>query len=156
MAGVDPAREQSWRSYAASLLVFSLVSILVLYLQQRLQAALPLNPTGAPAVPGDLALNTAVSFNHQHQLAELLGRDRHGAPHPDRGPRRPELPLGRGRPGDRRRPHPRDHPPDLAHIGNFWADLTRSTMYVLLPIALVAAVVLVWQGAPQTFGVRHR
>ena len=62
LAGTDPAREQGWRAYAGSLLVFSLLSILVLYLQQRLQAVLPLNPTGAPAVPPDLALNTAVSF----------------------------------------------------------------------------------------------
>jgi K+-transporting ATPase ATPase A chain len=62
VAGIDPGRERGWRAYAGSLLVFSLVSILVLYLQQRLQAVMPLNPTSAPAVPEDLALNTAVSF----------------------------------------------------------------------------------------------
>src|SRR3954453_16616020 len=67
LGGIDPRREQGWRTYAASLLVFSLLSILVLYLQQRLQAVLPLNPTGAPAVPADLALKPAGSFQtHTH------------------------------------------------------------------------------------------
>ena len=62
IAGIDPAREQGWRGYAVSMLTFSLASIALLYLQQRLQASLPLNPTGVGPVAPDLALNTAVSF----------------------------------------------------------------------------------------------
>jgi K+-transporting ATPase ATPase A chain len=151
VAGIDPAREQGWRAYAGSLLVFSLVSILVLYLQQRLQAVLPLNPTSAPAVPEDLALNTAVSFitntnwqnysgevamAHLTQTAGLAVQNFLSAA----AGMAIAVALIRG---ITRRTSPT--------IGNFWADLTRSTMYVLLPIAFLAAIVLVWQGAPQTF-----
>src|SRR5262245_36819551 len=62
VCGIDPDREQRWSVYAVSLLAFSLVSVLAVYFAQRLQGALPLNPTDAGAVPGPLAFNTAVSF----------------------------------------------------------------------------------------------
>jgi len=150
-AGTDPAREQSWRAYAGSMLVFSLVSILVLYLQQRLQASLPLNPTGAPAVPADLALNTAVSFttntNWQNyagettmaHLTQAVGLAVQSFTSAAVG-LAVAVALVRG---ITRRTSPT--------IGNFWVDVTRSTLYVLLPIAFVAAIVLVWQGVPQAW-----
>jgi potassium-transporting ATPase potassium-binding subunit len=151
LAGTDPAREQSWRAYALSLLVFSLLSISVLYLQQRFQASLPLNPTGAPAVPPDLALNTAVSFvtntNWQNyagetamaHLTQAVGLAVQNFISAAVG-LAIAISLVRG---ITRRMSPA--------IGNFWVDVTRLTLYVLLPIAVLAAIVLVWQGVPQTW-----
>jgi K+-transporting ATPase ATPase A chain len=151
LAGTDPAREQGWRAYAGSLLVFSLLSILVLYLQQRLQASLPLNPTGAPAVPTDLALNTAVSFttntNWQNyagestmaHLTQAVGLTVQNFLSAAVG-LAIAIALVRG---ITRRMSPT--------IGNFWVDVTRFTLYVLLPLAFLAAIVLVWQGVPQTW-----
>jgi potassium-transporting ATPase potassium-binding subunit len=152
LAGVDPAREQAWRGYTIALLVFSLLSILALYALQRAQASLPLNPTGAGAVPGDLALNTAVSFvantnwqnyggestmAHLTQAAGLAVQNFVSAA----VGLAVAIALVRGL---TRRTSPT--------IGNFWTDITRATLYVLLPIAFVAALVLAWQGVPQTFG----
>lgn len=151
LAGTDPAREQGWRAYAGSLLVFSLLSILVLYLQQRFQASLPLNPTGAPAVPADLALNTAVSFttntNWQNyagesamaHLTQAVGLTVQNFLSAAVGV---AIAIAVVR-GITRRVSPT--------IGNFWVDVTRFTLYVLLPIAFLAAIVLVWQGVPQTW-----
>jgi K+-transporting ATPase ATPase A chain len=151
LAGIDPAREQGWRGYAAALLVFSLLSILALYLLQRAQASLPLNPTGVGAIPEDLALNTAVSFvtnsnwqnyggestmAHLTQAAGLAVQNFVSAA----VGLAVAIALVRGL---TRRTSPT--------IGNVWTDIVRSTIYVLLPIAFVAALVLVWQGVPQTF-----
>ncbi|HSW41871.1 MAG TPA: potassium-transporting ATPase subunit KdpA [Patescibacteria group bacterium] len=150
VAGIDPEREQGWRSYTVSLLVFSFASICLLYLQQRLQASLPLNPTGVGPVPEDLAFNTAVSFTtntnwqnysgestmaHLTQAAGLAVQNFASAAVGI------AIAIALVR-GVVRRTSPT--------IGNFWADLTRSTLYVLLPIAFLAAIVLVWQGVPQT------
>jgi K+-transporting ATPase ATPase A chain len=150
VAGIDPEREQGWRSYAISVLVFSFASIVLLYLQQRFQAGLPLNPTGVGPVPEDLALNTAVSFTtntnwqnysgestmaHLTQAAGLAVQNFASAAVGI------AIAIALVR-GIVRRTSPT--------IGNFWADLTRSTLYVLLPIAFLAAIVLVWQGVPQT------
>ena len=135
LAGTDPSREQGWRAYAGSLLVFSLLSILVLYLQQRFQASLPLNPTGAPAVPADLALNTAVSFttntNWQNyagesamaHLTQAVGLTVQNFLSAAVGV---AIAIAVVR-GITRRVSPT--------IGNFWVDVTRFTLYVLLPIA---------------------
>ena len=151
LAGIDAGREQGWRAYTASLLVFSLLSIVVLYAQQRLQAGLPVNPTGAPAVPADLALNTAVSFttntNWQNyagestmsHLTQAVGLAVQNFLSAAVG-LAVAIALVRG---ITRR--------TSTTIGNFWVDVTRSTLYVLLPIALVAAIVLVWQGVPQAW-----
>ena len=151
LAGTDPSREQGWRAYAGSLLVFSLLSILVLYIQQRFQASLPLNPTGAPAVPADLALNTAVSFttntNWQNyagesamaHLTQAVGLTVQNFLSAAVGV---AIAIAVVR-GITRRVSPT--------IGNFWVDVTRFTLYVLLPIALLAAIILVWQGVPQTW-----
>ncbi|HXG39775.1 MAG TPA: potassium-transporting ATPase subunit KdpA [Candidatus Limnocylindrales bacterium] len=151
VAGIDPSREQDWRSYALSVLVFSYVSIVVLYAQQRLQASLPLDPSGAPPVPPDLALNTAVSFasntnwqnyagettmSHLTQAAGLAVQNFASAA------------VGIAVAVALTRGLARRNAPT---IGNFWADLTRTVLYVLLPLALLAAPVLVWQGVPQTW-----
>ena len=70
---VDARREQRWTGYAMALLAFSFVSVVALYVLQRVQELLPFNPTNAPGVDPALAWNTAVSFVTQHELAELLG-----------------------------------------------------------------------------------
>jgi K+-transporting ATPase ATPase A chain len=149
--GVDPEREQSWRVYAVSLIAFSAVSVLFLYLLQRVQTWLPLNPTDVPNVPSALAFNTAVSFvtntNWQNyapestvsHLTQMVGLAVQNFVSAAVG-MAVAIALIRGL--IRRR---------SSTIGNFWVDLTRSTLRILLPIALVAALVLVSQGAIQNF-----
>ncbi|MHB8891224.1 MAG: potassium-transporting ATPase subunit KdpA, partial [Candidatus Limnocylindrales bacterium] len=151
VAGIDPSRDQGWRSYTLSLLVLSAVSIAWLYLVQRLQGGLPLNPTGAPSVPQDLAFNTAVSFvtntNWQNyagevamaHLTQAVGLAVQNFVSAAVGIA-VAVALVRGI--VRRR---------SGSIGNFWADVTRSTLYILLPLSLLAAIVLVAQGVPQTW-----
>jgi K+-transporting ATPase ATPase A chain len=151
LAGIDPAREQGWRSYTVSLLVLSAISIAWLFLLQRAQAGLPLNPTGAPSVPDDLALNTAVSFvtntNWQNYAGEAamahvtqaVGLAVQNFLSAAVGIA-VAVALVRGI--VRRR---------SGTIGNFWADVTRSTLYVLLPLSVLAAIVFVAQGVPQTW-----
>jgi len=148
---IDEAAEQRWTAYATSVIVFSFVCIVALYLQQRLQSVLPLNQGGLPAVGPDLAYNTAVSFdtntNWQNyagestmtyltQMAGLAVRNFVSAATGIAV----AIALTRGLV---RRSSPT--------IGSFWVDLTRSTLYILLPIAFVAALVLVSQGVVQTF-----
>jgi K+-transporting ATPase ATPase A chain len=150
---IDETVEQRWTAYAVSVIVFSFVCILALYLQQRLQASLPLSQSGVsvgPVAP-DLSYNTAVSFdtntNWQNysgestmtyltQMAGLAVRNFVSAA----TGMAVAIALTRGL--VRR---------SATTIGNFWVDLTRSTLYILLPIAFVAALVLVSQGVIQTF-----
>ena len=153
--GVDPAVEQGWKGYTVSLLMFSLVSIVGLYLLLRLQDVLPLNPTAAPAMSPELAFNTAVSFdtntNWQNysgetsasQLIQMGGLAVRNFSSAAVG-LAVAIALVRGL--VRR---------TSATIGNFWADVTRSILYLLLPISIVFALVLVWQGVPQTFDGSH-
>ncbi len=151
LTGVDPDREQRWTVYARSLLAFSLVSVLVVYLFQRFQGSLPLNPTDVGAVPEPLAFNTAVSFttntnwqnyagevtmSHLTQMAALAVQNFVSAA----VGMAVAIALVRGL--VRRR---------SATIGNFWVDLTRSVTRILLPISIVAALVLVSQGVIQNF-----
>jgi len=148
---IDETTEQRWTAYAVSVIVFSFVCIVALYVQQRLQSGLPLNQGSLPAVSPDLAYNTAVSFdtntNWQNyagestmtcltQMAGLAVRNFVSAA----AGIAVAIALTRGL--VRR---------SSATIGNFWVDLTRSTLYILLPIAFVAALVLVSQGVVQTF-----
>jgi K+-transporting ATPase ATPase A chain len=150
VTGVDPNREQPWNVYALSLLTFSFVSVIGLYLLQRLQGSLPLNPTDVVAVPPTLAFNTASSFvtntnwqnyggestmSHLTQMAGLTVQNFVSAAVGIAV----SVALIRGL--VRRR---------SATIGNFWADLTRTTTRVLLPLATVLALVLVSQGAVQS------
>ncbi|HEY2330308.1 MAG TPA: potassium-transporting ATPase subunit KdpA [Acidimicrobiales bacterium] len=146
---VDPDREQRWTVYAYSLLAFSVVSLLILYAQLRLQGYLPLNPNGMTAVPAGLSFNTAVSFltntNWQNYsgestmsyLTQMAGLALHNFVSAAAGAT-VAVALVRGLIRRRSRT-----------IGNFWADLTRITIRVLLPISFVIAVVLMSQGVIQ-------
>jgi K+-transporting ATPase ATPase A chain len=149
-AGVDPGAESSWKRYAAQVLVVSVIGLVVVYLLQRLQAWLPLNPAGLGAVSPDSSFNTAVSFvtNTNWQgyageatmsyLTQMLGLAVQNF-----------LSAGTGmavlvaliRGFVRRR---------TEEIGNFYVDLTRSTLYILLPLSLVLAIVLMSQGVVQS------
>ena len=104
----------------------------------------------------ELAFNTVGQLRDEHELAELLRRDRREPPHPGRHARRPQLHLGRDGPRRRHRPGPRPHAGAApTTIGNYWVDLTRGVLYILLPISIVGALVLVWQGVPQTLDGPH-
>jgi K+-transporting ATPase ATPase A chain len=151
---VDETVEQRWPAYAVSVIVFSFVCILALYLQQRLQTYLPLSQTGASGVGNvnpDLAYNTAVSFdtntNWQNYLGEttmtyltqMAGLAVRNFVSAATGIA-VALALTRGLVRK-----------SATTIGNFWVDLTRGTLYILLPIAFVGALILVSQGVIQTF-----
>ena len=154
ICGVDPDREQDWKEYAASVLVFSLMGLLVTYAILRLQAVLPLNPNGLGAVPPALAWNTAVSFttntNWQSysgestmgHLAQMAGLAWHNFTSAAVGIG-VALALARGLTR-------RGGPGGPRTLGNFWADLVRAILYVLLPLSFVIAVFLVSQGVVQT------
>ncbi len=150
LSGVDPAREQSWLVYTVAMLAFSLVGFASLYALQRLQNILPLNPSGFDGVPADLAFNTSVSFvtntNWQNyagettmsHLTQMLGLTVHNFVSAATGLAM-AFALVRG--------FSRAESPT---IGNFWVDLTRSTLYVLLPLSIIVALALVALGVPQT------
>ncbi len=150
LSGVDPAREQSWFVYTMAMLAFSVVGFLSLYALQRLQNVLPLNPQGFDPVPADLAFNTSMSFitntNWQNysgettmsHLTQMLGLTVHNFVSAATGLAM-AFALVRG--------FARAESPT---VGNFWVDLTRGTLYVLLPISIVVALALVALGSPQT------
>ena len=152
VAGIDPDEEQSWVRYALAMLVFNIVGIVALYILQRAQNLLPLNPRQFDAVTPDLALNTAVSFatNTSWQsyggettlsyLSQMAGITVQSFLSAATGVA-VAIALVRG---FARR--------SARTIGNFWIDVTRITLYVLLPICVVATLFLVWQGVPQTLG----
>ncbi|MFN8520611.1 MAG: potassium-transporting ATPase subunit KdpA [Chloroflexota bacterium] len=149
--GTDPTQEQGWKAYGVSMLVFTLVGIVAMYAMLRLQDVLPLNPSGAAAMSPELAFNTSVSFetntnwqnyggetlaSHLIQAGGLAVRNFTSAAVGIAV----AIALVRGL---ARR--------TASTIGNFWVDIVRITLYVLLPLSLVGALVLVWQGVPQTF-----
>jgi K+-transporting ATPase ATPase A chain len=148
LAGVNPEAEQRWTSYATSMLVFSLLSVLALYVLQRAQASLPLS-LGLPGVPADQAFNTAASFVSNTNWQSYAGESTMGHLVQMAGLAVQNflsaavgiaiaLALVRGftRVG-------------AETIGNFWADLVRTILRILLPIAAVGAIVLVSQGVVQ-------
>jgi len=149
LAGVDGAREQSWLVYALSMLLFNALGFALLYALQRLQGLLPLNPQDMAAVPPDLAFNTAISFvtNTNWQayggettmsyLTQMAGLTVQNFLSAATGIAL-ALAMVRG--------FARQH---AGTIGNFWVDLVRITLYVLLPLSLILALVFVWQGTPQ-------
>jgi len=151
VTGVDERREQDWKAYTVSMLLFSLVGLLLLYVIERTQGALPLNPMGQQAVTPALAWNTAVSFitntNWQNYsgettmsyLTQMAGLAFHNFTSAATGI---ALAVAVTRGLTRR---------TATHLGNFWVDITRACLYLLLPISLVLALFLVWQGAPQNF-----
>ena len=150
LAGVDPADEMDWKKYATSLLLFNFAGFLFLYLILRLQPLLPLDPLHLGAVPPGSAFNTAVSFvtntNWQDYagettlgpLAQMLGLTVQNFLSAAVGVTL-LLPLVRGFVR-----HETDR------LGNYWVDLTRTVLYILLPLSLVFALVLVAQGVPDT------
>ena len=151
LAGVDPSREMCWIEYAFAMLWFNAIGGLVVYALQRLQPWLPFNPQALSAVSPDSAFNTATSFitNTNWQgysgettlsyLTQMLGLTVQNFVSAATG-MAVLVALIRG--FSRKQ---------AQGIGNFWADLVRSTLYILLPLALVVAVVLVSQGVVQTF-----
>src|SRR4051794_34675676 len=152
VSGVDEKTEQHWVTYGVAMLLFSLVGLLVLYAMQRLQGGLPFNPAGMTAVPADLAFNTAASFttntNWQNYggestmsyLVQMAGLTFYNFVSAATGiALAVALVRGFARASART-------------VGNFWVDLTRCTLYILLPICIVYALFLVWQGVPQTLG----
>jgi K+-transporting ATPase ATPase A chain len=152
LGGVNESREQHWVSYAVAMLFFHIGGFLILYVLLRTQALLPFNPAGQSAVPEDLAFNTSASFitntnwqnyggestlsyltqmaglTHQNFLSAATGIALAVA-----------LVRGFSRASART-------------VGNFWVDVTRCTLYVLLPFCIPYALFLVWQGIPQTLG----
>ncbi|HXL98854.1 MAG TPA: potassium-transporting ATPase subunit KdpA [Rhizomicrobium sp.] len=149
LAGVDEKTEQHWLIYAVSVLLFSVAGFVMLYALMRLQAVLPFNPQHLGAVEQSLAFNTAISFvtntNWQSYvpettmsyLVQMAGLAVHNFVSAAAG-----IAMGVALVrGFARR--------EARTIGNFWVDLTRCTLYILLPACIVLALVLVWQGVPQ-------
>jgi potassium-transporting ATPase potassium-binding subunit len=156
ITGVKPQEEMNWKMYAFAMLLFSLVGLVTLYGLQRLQAILPLNPQKLGAVAPDLAFNTSVSFNSNTNwqsyggettmsyLTQMLGLAVHNFLSAAIG-MAVLIALIRG---------------FVRHsaetIGNAWVDMTRSILYILIPLSLILAVVLVSQGVVQTFGASQK
>ena len=150
LAGVDPEVEQKWVEYALSMVVFGGGCLFALYALLRLQAYLPLNPQGFPGVPPDLSFNIAISFitnanwqaysgettlSHLSQMVGLTANnflDSAAAI---------AIAVALIRALSRN---------ESAAIGNFWVDMTRATLYILLPLALVVALAFAALGVPQT------
>lgn len=152
VGGVDEKREQHWLAYTFAMLLFHVGGFVLLYALMRVQGALPLNPVGQSAVAPDLALNTAVSFitntNWQNYggestmsyLVQMLGLTHQNFLSAATGI---ALAVALSRGFSRA---------SVQTVGNFWVDLTRGTLYVLLPICVLLSLFLVWQGMPQTLG----
>ena len=152
LSGVRPGNEMGWKTYAVTMLLFNLAGVLVVYALQRLQGLLPLNPQQLGAVSPDSSFNTAVSFatNTNWQgyggettmsyLTQMVGLTVQNFASAASG-MAVLVALIRG---FARR--------SAETIGNFWVDLTRTTLYILLPLSFVFALVLVSQGVVQTFG----
>lgn len=155
LCGVDPKEQQTWQGYTLALLVFSAIALLVTYGIERLQHVLPLNPQNLGPVPADLAFNTAVSFttntnwqayggeSTMSYLTQMAGLAWHNFISAAAGIA-VMLVIARGLTY-------RLEPGAPKTIGNFWVDAIRSTLYLLLPLSSVIALVLVWQGVIQNF-----
>ncbi|MEH0074962.1 potassium-transporting ATPase subunit KdpA [Pannonibacter sp. Pt2] len=149
-AGIDPQREQGWLSYTLAMLTFSLTGFLALYAILRLQHLLPFNPQGFPGMTSDLAFNTAASFvtntnwqnyggettlSHFSQMAGLTVQNFLSAA------------TGMALAVAFTRAFARSK---ASTLGNFWADMTRAVLYILLPLAILVALAFVAMGLPQT------
>jgi potassium-transporting ATPase potassium-binding subunit len=152
IGGVDERREQHWLTYTVAMLLFHVGGFLILYALMRFQAVLPFNPADQSAVAEDLAFNTSVSFitntNWQNYggestmsyLVQMLGLTHQNFLSAATGiVLAVALVRGFAR-------------ASAKTVGNFWVDITRCTLYILLPICVVYALFLVWQGMPQTLG----
>ena len=151
LCGINPEEEMTWKTYTFAMMAFNIIGLFAVYLLQRLQHLLPLNPAHLPAVSPDSAFNTAVSFatNTNWQgyagettmsyLTQMLGLTVQNFVSAATGIA-VLVALIRG--FTRR---------EANNIGNFWVDLVRATLYVLLPLAILLSVALVRQGVVQTF-----
>lgn len=150
LAGVDPAKEQGWFAYTLAMIAFNAAGFLLLYLILRLQGFLPLNPQGFSAISPDLAFNTAISFvtntnwqayggettmSHFVQMAGFTVQNFLSAATGI------ALAIAFVRAFTRS---------GATTVGNFWVDITRATLYVLLPLAVIVAIAFVASGLPQT------
>ncbi|HJZ22288.1 MAG TPA: potassium-transporting ATPase subunit KdpA [Bradyrhizobium sp.] len=152
IGGVDEKREQHWLTYTVAMLLFHVGGFVIIYAVMRLQALLPFNPAEQSAVAQDLSFNTAISFitntNWQNYggestmsyLVQMLGLTHQNFLSAATGI---ALAVALIRGFSRS---------SMRTIGNFWVDVVRCTLYVLLPICIVYALFLVWQGIPQTLG----
>ena len=150
LAGIDPDEEQTWRRYAVHMLIFNAVLLLLTYAVLRLQGMLPLNPLGYAGLSDHLAFNTAVSFttntnwqsysgeSTMSNLSQMLALTIHNFMSAATGI---ALAFAFFRGFARR---------NASTIGNFWADATRITLYLLLPACFVYAIFLIASGVPQT------
>jgi len=150
--GVDEKREQDWLMYTVGMLLFHVGGFLILYVLMRVQGVLPFNPAGQTAVAPDLSFNTAVSFitntNWQNYggegtmsyLTQMLGLTHQNFLSAATGI---VLAVALIRGFARH---------SAKTVGNFWVDITRCTLYILIPICVPYALFLVWQGMPQTLG----
>ena len=151
-AGVDPKQEQHWLTFTLAMLLFHIGGFVIIYAVLRLQALLPFNPAEQGAVAPDLAFNTAISFltntNWQNYggestlsyLSQMLALTHQNFLSAATGI---VLAMALIRGFSRA---------SVRTVGNFWVDITRCTLYVLLPICIPYALFLVWQGMPQTLG----
>jgi K+-transporting ATPase ATPase A chain len=152
VSGVDERREQHWLTYTVAMLLFHITGFAILYALLRFQDLLPFNPAGMSAVAPDLSLNTAVSFitntNWQNYggestlsyLVQMLGLTHQNFLSAATGiVLAVALIRGFAR-------------ASMRTVGNFWVDVTRCTLYILLPICVIFTLFLVWQGIPQTLG----
>ena len=152
LSGVDAESEQGWLTYGVAMLLFSLAGVVSLYAILRLQDHLPFNPQALPGLAPDLAINTAISFitntnwqfysgeSTMSYFSQMAGLTVHNFASAATGV---ALAMALIRGFARR---------SAKTIGNFWVDLTRCTLYVLLPVSIVYALFLIWQGVPQTLG----
>jgi K+-transporting ATPase ATPase A chain len=151
-AGINEHNEQHAVTYTIGMLLFHVGGLIILYVLMRAQASLPFNPAGQPAVPPDLSFNTAVSFitntNWQNYggestmsyLVQMLGLTHQNFLSAATGI---VLAVALIRGFARH---------SVRTVGNFWVDVTRCTLYILLPICVPYALFLIWQGIPQTLG----
>ncbi|MBV8835326.1 MAG: potassium-transporting ATPase subunit KdpA, partial [Alphaproteobacteria bacterium] len=152
LGGVDEKREQHWLTYTVAMLLFHVGGFLILYALLRAQAWLPFNPADQTAMPADLSFNTAVSFitntNWQNYggestlsyLTQMLGLTHQNFLSAATGI---VLAIALIRGFSRA---------SANTVGNFWVDITRCTLYILLPACVIYGLFLVWTGIPQTLG----
>ncbi len=155
VCGIDETAEQDWKGYAIAVIAFAAVAIAAGYIVLRIQDILPLNPAAVPPMSPDLAFNTSVSFetntnwqnyageasaSYLSQSAMLAVRNFTSAA----TGLAVAIALIRGLTRH-----------SAKTLGNYWVDLTRGVLYLLLPVSIVGALVLVWQGVPQTWDPAH-
>jgi K+-transporting ATPase ATPase A chain len=155
LCGIDETSEQTWKGYTVSVLVMALVAIVAGYIVFRLQDVLPFNQGGIPPMSPDLAFNTSVSFETNTNWQNYSGET--GATYLTQATvlavrnftsaatgLAVAIALMRGL--TRR---------SAKTLGNYWVDLTRGVLYLLLPVSIIGALILVWQGVPQTWEPTH-